>query len=100
MARLTLEQLTTPVTVDEVRTSIYTVMAKVGIATTGWKPGAVARTIVTGVSVLGAALSQIMAGLNKGRFLELAEEGWAEQVGHYDYGTDREGASFATGQAT
>lgn len=97
---LTLEQLTTPLTVDEVRTSVYSVLETIGVSATGWKPGAVARTMVTAISVLGAAFSEIMVGLNKSRFLELAEEGWAEQVGHYDYGTDRNDATFAAGEVT
>lgn len=97
---LTLEKLTTPLTVDEVKTSIYQVLAAVGTNTTGWKPGAVVRTIVAAVAILVASLSELMALIAKSGFLELAEGDWLTLVAKYVFGVKRVEATFAVGQVT
>jgi phage-related baseplate assembly protein len=97
---LTLEKLTTPLTVDEVKTSIYQVLAAVGTNTTGWKPGAVVRTIIAAVAILVASLSELMALIAKSGFLELAEGDWLTLVAKYVFGVERVEATFAAGQVT
>lgn len=97
---VTLDDLTTPITVDEWRTSIYDVMARVGTNTTSWKPGAVVRTIVTAVAIMLAALSVLSAFIAKGGFLELATGAWLTLLAKYQYGVERQEATFATGQVT
>ena len=97
---VTLDELTTPVTVDEWKTSIYSVMGRVGVDTTSWKPGAVVRTIVTAVSIMLAALSVLIAAIAAGGFLELATGMWLTLLARYQYGVERQEATRATGQVT
>lgn len=97
---LTLDQLTTPMTPDEVKASIYAVLATVGTNTTSWKPGAVARTIIAGVSIVLAAFSTLMALIAKSGFLELAEGEWLTLVARHVFGVEREEETFAAGPCT
>lgn len=96
----TLDELTTPLTVDEVRAAIYASLAAQGTTVTGWKPGAIARTIITAVAILGSALSYLQATIAKGGFLELASGPWLTLLAYYSYGVDRDLGSFAAGVVT
>src|SRR3990172_50200 len=96
----TLAELTTPLTVDEIKTAIYAALAANGAATTTWKPGAVVRTIITGVAIVLAGFSRLQAAIAKSGFLELAEGDWLTLVALYVYGVDRDTGSFATGNVT
>ena len=49
----TLEELITSMTVDEAKTAIYDALAARGVTTTGWKPGAVVRTIIAALAIIG-----------------------------------------------
>ena len=93
----TIDQLTTPLTVDECKTAIYTALASRGVSTTGWKPGAVVRTIIAGIAIILAAFSQLQAAIARSGFLDLAEEKWLTLLAHYVYGVERDQGSFATG---
>lgn len=97
---LALDDLTTPLTKDEVETSIYEVLATVGLSTTTWKPGAWARTTISGASICLSAFTTLNAKLARMRFLELAEQAWLTLKAKYDYNVDREEATFATGVVT
>lgn len=96
----TLDELTTPLTVDQVRSSIYSVCAAVGLSTTTWKPGAWPRTVITGVSILGAAWSTLNAKLARMRFLDYAEGDWLTLKALHDYAVTKQTATFATGKIT
>lgn len=95
-----LDTLLTPMTVDEARTVIYSAIAARGVTTTSWKPGAVARTIIAGLSVVVAALSTMQSQIAKLGFLEFAEGDWLTQVAFYVYGVDRDLGTFASGTLT
>lgn len=95
---LPLDLLTKPLTTDEVRLSIYEALASVGVSTTTWKPGAWARTVITGCSIVLAGGSQLTAAIARGGFLELAEGAWLDLKAHYDYAVDRRVATFAEGE--
>ena len=95
-----LDDLTTPLTKDEVATSIFTVLADLGVTTTAWKPGAVVRTMIAAVSIVLAALSTLMARITKSGFLDTAEEDWLEIVADQVYDVDKQQATFATGVVT
>jgi len=97
---LSLDELTTPLTVDEVRASIYEALASVGVSTTTWKPGAWPRTVITGCSIVLSAMSSLTATIARGGFLELAEGSWLDNKAHYDYAVDRRPATFAEGAVT
>lgn len=96
----TLSELTTPLTVDEVKTAIYAALEAKGAATTTWKPGGVVRTLIAGTSIVLAALSRLQAALANGGFLELAEGDWLTLVAEHVYGVERDLGAFAAGTVT
>ena len=96
----TLEELTTPLTPDEVEDAIYQALGLRGAKTTAWKPGSVVRTIIAGTSIVLSALSELQAEITKGGFLELASGSWLTLVGKYVFGVERLRGTFATGQVT
>lgn len=97
---MTIDELTTPMTVDEAKTAIYTAMATKGVKTTSWKTGAVVRTIVACVALVLAAFSRLQALIAAGGFLATAEGQWLTLVAHYVYGVTRSTGSFASGVVT
>ena len=94
---LALDDLTTPITGAEAKTSIYRVLAAVGVTTTNWKPGAVVRTIIAGVAIVLAAFSRLTAGLARSGFVGLARGDWLTLAARYDRGVERELETFAAG---
>jgi len=100
MARLTLDELTQPLTRQQVESSIYAVLAQLGVNTTSWKPGAVVRTIIVGVSAVFAAFTQLMALIARSGFLALSSGDWLTLVAFYVYGIERRAATYASGNIT
>jgi uncharacterized phage protein gp47/JayE len=94
---MTLTELTTPLTAEEVKTAIYEAVEARGTATTTWKPGAVVRTIIAGVAIVIAAFSELVALIAKLGFLELSEGDWLTLVAKHVYGVERDQGTFATG---
>lgn len=97
---MSLTLLTTPLTVAEIKTAIYDTIASEGVATTGWKPGAVVRTVIAGVSIVLAAMSSLIALIARSGFLELSEGDWLTVVAEKIYGTTRSEGTFASGTIT
>jgi phage-related baseplate assembly protein len=97
---MSLDTLTRPLTREEVEAAIYAALAARGVSTTGWKPGAVVRAIITGVSVVVASASRLQAAIARGGFLELADGEWLTIVARYVYDVERDQGSFATGSVT
>lgn len=97
---MTLDELTTPLTKDEVSAAIYAALAAKGANTTSWKSGSVVRTVIAGVSIVLAAFSKLNAAVAKSGFLEYAEGDWLTLVASKVYGVDRDLGSFATGVVT
>jgi phage-related baseplate assembly protein len=95
-----LDDLTTPLTKDEVKASIYEALATVGVDTTAWKAGSVVRTIIAIVAILVAALSRLVSLVASGGFLELSSGTWKTVVARFVYAVDRISATFATGFVT
>ena len=95
---LTLQELTNPLTRQEVQASIYTVLARVGVNTTSWRSGAVVRTTIVGVSVVIAALTRLQADIARSGFLELAEGQWLRLCARHGYNVEVQEATFATGE--
>lgn len=96
----TLDELTTPLTFDEIRGSIYAVLSATGVTTTTWKPGAVVRTIISAVAIVMVGLSALIALIAKSAFLSLATGEWLRLVAFYVYNVVRIEATFATGFVT
>lgn len=100
MADLSLDELTTPLTSDQVKTNIYTAIAAQGTDTTSWEPGAPTRTMIAAFSIIVAAFSQLGALIATGGFLELAAGAWLALVALYVYNEKKLYATFATGTIT
>jgi hypothetical protein len=100
MATFTLDDLTTPLTREQVQEKIYQVLALVGTNTTSWKPGAVVRTMIAACSIVIAAFSRLTALIARSGFLELAEDAWLALVAWYVYGVKKDFATFAEGEVT
>jgi|SRR5215831_1454102 len=100
MARLTLDELTTPLSRQEVEASVYNVLATLGVNTTSWKPGAVVRTMIVGMSSVFAAYTELMALIARSGFLALSSGEWLTLVASYVYGIERRDATFASGTLT
>lgn len=94
---LPIDTLLDPMTVDQCRATIYSVIAATGVDTTLWKPGAVTRTLITGAAIILAALSTMVALIGRSGFLEYATGSWLTLVALYVYGVDRILATFAAG---
>lgn len=97
---VSLDDLTKPLTRQQVQESIYDVMALLGASTTSWKPGAVVRTFVVATSVVIAAFSRLIAAIARSGWLELAEGEWLTLAAWYVFRVKREEATFATGEVT
>lgn len=93
-----LDELTTPLTKDEIEDSIYAAIEARGTKTTSWQEGAIARTIIAGASIIMAAFSKLQATLAKSGFLELAEGSWLSLVALYVFGVTRNAGTFAAGE--
>jgi uncharacterized phage protein gp47/JayE len=94
---ITLESLTTPVTREEAKQSIYDALGTVGVNTTLWKPGSVVRTIIAAVAICFAACTNLIAEIAKGGFLETASGAWLTLLARYVYGVLRLEATFGVG---
>lgn len=93
-------ELFQPLTSEQVKKSIYIVIGKVGVDVTVWKPGAVVRTMIAGVSIILAALTVLLTFVFQSGFLALASGSWKTLVARYVYGVERELATFGTGTLT
>lgn len=97
MALFTLDELTTPLETEELKASVNSALATVGVTTTTWKPGAVVRTIIAICCVILHALSVLISNIAKMGFLELASGLWLRLKARYDFGVDYQAATFAAG---
>jgi hypothetical protein len=96
----TLAELTTPLTRTEIEAAIYSAIEALGVKTTSWKPGAIARTIIAGTAIVLAAFSTLQARIAESGFLELAAGDWLTIVAREVYGVERSNGTFAAGNVT
>lgn len=94
---MTLDELTEPLTPDEVREAIYAAIAARGAEPTSWKALAPTRSMIAGIAIVVSALSRLIAAVTKGGFLEKAEKDWLTFVALYVYDVARGTGTFATG---
>lgn len=97
---MTIDDLTTPLTLDQAKATIYAVLVQLGVPTTGWAAGAVVRTIVSLVAVLLVAASVLIVSIAKGGLREKATGDWQTLHAQDVYGITRISATFASGTAT
>lgn len=93
----TLDDLAEPLTVDEFKTSIYDVIYATGVDVTAWKPGAVTRTIIAAVAIVGSACSVLISLVAKSAYLAFARGYWLTLLAKYYYGLAREPATQGRG---
>jgi len=96
----TLDELTTPLTSAQIQTAIYDAIEAQGAQTSSWKPGAIARTIIAGNSIVLAAFSVLQQRLAQLGFLELSSGDWLTIVAKEVYNVDRNTGTFAAGSVT
>lgn len=97
MAKLTIADLTTPLTREQVQTKVYEVLAALGVNTTVWKPGAVVRTMIVALSLVFAAFTTLMSQIARAGFVSLSSGDWLTLVARYVYGIERREATYASG---
>lgn len=95
---MSFEDLIQATTKEEIEEAIYGALAARGVETTGWKVGGVARTIIEGVSIVGAGFSSLQEQIARQGFLDLATGEWLRWLAFYVYGVEKLEGSFATGE--
>lgn|SRR5512133_120643 len=95
-----LEQLTAPLTPEQVKSTLYSVLAKLGINVTSWKPGHPVRTLIAATSTLFSSYTYWSSNAVKSKFLTLARGPWLTATAKLDYGTERNEETFAEGSVT
>lgn len=96
----TLKELTTPLTVDEIKSAIYAAIEARGVKTSSWKPGAIARTIIAGAAIVLAGFSLLQQRIAESGFLKFSVGDWLTVVAKEVYDVDRDNGSFAAGDVT
>ncbi len=92
---LPIDALIEPLTEEQVKATIYTLLAALGITTTSWKRGGVTRTLIAVLAMVIAGFTLLMAAAIRGTILELATGGWLTLLARYVYGVERITATFA-----
>lgn len=95
-----IEQLVKPVTTEEAKTSIYNVLAVLGVSTTSWQPGAIVRAMIAAVAIIIAFVSRVISQIAKGGFLEYSSGSWLTLLAKHVYGVERVQATYASGEVT
>jgi phage-related baseplate assembly protein len=94
------DQMLRPLTAAEVKSTLYTLLAKLGLPVTSWKEGAVVRTLLAVVATVFATFTDLMVIVAKSGFLDLAEGGWLTYLAAQVYGVERIEATAAAGTVT
>ncbi len=95
-----LTELTTPLTTAEVEEAIYGVIEAQGTDTSSWKAGAVTRAMITGVSIVLAGVSVLVASVADAGFLSKSVTDWLTVLAREQFGVTRQSATFASGSLT
>src|SRR5690348_4867886 len=97
---LTVDQLVSSQTKDQIQATLYANLQALGFSCTSWRPGGVARTIVAILATVLAAFTVLMVVVAKSGFLDFAEGDWLTLLAKQFFDVDRETASFASGFVT
>lgn len=100
MSDVSIDELTTPITVAEAKTAIYDAIAAQGTDHTLWKPFAIVRILVTALAIIVAAFSRLQAAIAASGFLDRAEGAWLTLLARHVYGVERRTAEPAAGVVT
>lgn len=94
---LSITDLLTPMTKDQVRSTIINGLVTAGIPADKWRKGGALSTIVTIVSGIYAGFSTVMSNGIAAGFLETASGGWLTLLARYVFNVERPLATYATG---
>lgn len=98
---LTITQLTTVLTREQVKAKMYALAAALGLPTTSWVSGAPTRVLIAIISeIYGAFLAPLLVLLAKSGFLDDAEDSWLTLLARLVYGVTRRDATNASGTLT
>lgn len=97
---LTIEQLFTPKTRDEVLEEMLVIADALSFPARSWQPGSIARTILVIVAQVVSNLTILRVEFARSGFLDWARGGWLTVLAAYIYGVDRQLATFADGFIT
>jgi hypothetical protein len=94
---LSLEELTTPLAPEQVKSTFYSVFTKTGTNVTSWKVGNPTRTTVAALSMLFSSFTSWASNAIRSRFLLLSRGDWLRANAKYDYGIEWLRATYPTG---
>jgi hypothetical protein len=100
MTILSIDDLISPLTSDQVRAQFITELETLGVPAKSWRKGGALSTMLTVTSLAYASFTQVQSFFVRSGFLDLASGGWLTLLAHYVYGVDRIGATFANGGLT
>lgn len=96
----TFEELTTPVTAEQVETTVLNVATALGLNVTSWNPFGISRALITVMARSIAVYSSLLSDLARSPFLGYAKGPWLTFLAKYNYGAARYAATFASGVVT
>ncbi len=97
---LTLAEMFTPMTKDEILEGMLTLADSLGFPTSAWQPGSVAREILEICAQQLANTSEVVSSVAAGGLLDYATGGWLTLLAKSFYNLDRIEATFGTGSVT
>ena len=97
---LPFDQLLKPLTAAQVKATLYSLLAALGLPVTSWKEGAVVRTIIAVISTVFGGFTELMVLVARSGFLDTASGAWLTLLAEQVYDVARILATFATGQVT
>ncbi len=98
---LSVSQLITPLTKEQVKAKLYELAAALGLPTTAWVSGAPTRVLIAILAeIFGAFMAPLVVLLAKSGFLDDAEGSWLTLLAALVYGVDRREATHASGTLT
>jgi hypothetical protein len=97
---LSLDDLITPLTADQVLETFLSTLEALGIKARSWRTGGVARTILKVVATSYSSYTTVQASFIKSAFLDYAAGDWLTIAAKQIFNVDRITATFATGKIT
>jgi uncharacterized phage protein gp47/JayE len=94
---LSLAQLVTPQTPDQIKTTLLARLAAAGFPVTDWLSGGVARTLVEIFAAGLSDLTTLIAAIAAGGFVDYATGDWLTLLAYQLYELDRNEATFTRG---
>jgi baseplate J-like protein len=100
MSLIPVDDLTTPLTPDQVLEKFLVILETMNMPARSWRQAGVARTILRTVATTYSGFTILMSNAIKAGFLETATGPWLTLLAKYVYGVDRRVSTFATGVIT